>query len=367
MQRPSLALSQPLLSWLQQDPSWRLQPAGLRWRCRWLAALGSLNARLSASLERSTVVTLDDPVLVVGPWRSGTTVMHELLTAATGCAAPRTWQCMDPCAFRLGRSNRTPVAIARPMDGLEIRADSPQEDEFALLALGVDSAYRAFWLPHRLGELGHTLDPAHWLAHPQWLAPWEAFLRGVLAASGGDGTQPLLLKSPNHTYRIRSILQRFPKARLVWMARDATPVAMSNRKMWTTMFETHGTSQPRPGALDSFLRLAIDAAAQALHWCVDQLPADRLVVVAHEDLIAHPAATVEATIQRLALPRARDSSRLPMAIASVRGGRVERHTAALPRDLAPPVRALDETQQWALRSHAPAKPMKLHREPHSRA
>jgi len=328
----TLATSLPLRAWLRQDAHWRQQPLGWRVRQAWLAGLGSLNARLSAAIAgQGEAVDLQDPVLIVGPWRSGTTVMHELLTAATGCATPLTWQCMNACAFQLGRPRHKATAIARPMDGLEIHDDSPQEDEFALLALGADSAYRAFWMPHRLGELGHTLERAHWVEHREWLLPWETFLRGVIATADAEtATQPLILKSPNHTYRIGSILQRFPRARLVWMARDPGQVFMSNRKMWTAMFEAHGITQPQPGALDAFLLQAIDSAAQILQWCVDTLAPDQLVVVPHEALLSNPAAAVNASIERLALPRTGGHEVLQAALARMRSGRVETYPQAVP-------------------------------------
>lgn len=349
--RSSLALSRPLLAWLQQDPAWQAQPAAWRWRQRWLATLGSLNGRLSELQARDDAPPLDDPILVIGPWRSGTTVMHELLTAATGLATPRTWQCMDPCAFRLTGPGGSGRPVARPMDGLPISSRSPQEDEFALLALGVDSAYRAFWMPHRLHQIAHTLDASYWLEHPQWLAPWEAFLRGVLAVPGDDACpQPLILKSPNHSYRIRSILQRFPKARLVWMARDPVQVLMSNRKMWSAMFATHGLTQPVPGALDDFLRDALDAAAQTLAWCADKLPPEHLVVVAHEALLARPADVVDDIGERLQLPRASSRNALHVALDHVRRGRVERYSQATPAPAEVACSALAAVHRIALAS-----------------
>ena len=255
MSRALLAGSRPLLAWLRAHPSWRALPLALRSRIAWQAQWGSLNARLAAA-SAPAAVPLRDPLLIAGPWRSGTTVMHELLTAATGWPTPRTWQCMNACAFQLGRPASGNAVLARPMDGLAIRADSPQEDEFALLTLGVDSAYRAFWMPQRLDELTYTLDPDWWLAHPRWLESWEAFLQGVLRAEAGDrGDRRLILKSPNHTYRLRAIRARYPSVQVVWMARRATDVFLSNRKMWRSMFAAHALPNARidDAALDAFL------------------------------------------------------------------------------------------------------------------
>ena len=322
-----LALSRPLLQWLRQDPAWPRLPATLRARLAWQAGWGSLNARLSQALERGAAdrPALQDPVLIVGPWRSGTTVMHELLCAATGYATPQTWQCMNACAFQLGAPRAATAALARPMDGLQIRHDSPQEDEFALLTLGVASAYRAFWMPQRIDQLHETLSPAYWLAEPHWLPLWEAFLRGVLRSHGAAVRQPLILKSPNHTFRLPAILRRFPAARVVWMARSAGDVLASNRKMWRAMFDAHGLAPPDDVALEAFLSAALSSAAQVLEWCGEHVPPAQWCLVRHEALLAAPHETVRAVCRHLAGGLAVNDAALERAVAGTAKGRVERY------------------------------------------
>ncbi len=269
------ALSLRLLQWLKADAAWRLLPARTRARLVWSASLGSVNLRLSrlvAAQEAAPAVA--DPILIVGPWRSGTTVMHQLLAAASGLPTPRTWQCMNACAFAL--AGRPPVSreIMRPMDALTITTDSPQEDEFALLSCGVDTSYRAFLMPHRIAELHSTLDQAHWLANTTWLDDLEAFMRATLLSDPagprtGEPGRPMLLKSPNHTFRLQAFSRRFPAMRLVWLLRDAEEVFLSNRRMWKSMFERHGLTRADHGALDDFLAAALDASADAIQSCLD--------------------------------------------------------------------------------------------------
>ena len=347
-----LALSRPLLQWLRQSPAWPHLPAALRARLAWQAGWGSLNARLSRALDRSAADQpgLLDPVFIVGPWRSGTTVMHELLSAATGFSTPHTWQCMNACAFQLGTPRAATVALARPMDGLEIRHDSPQEDEFALLTLGMASAYRAFWMPQRIGQLHDTLSPAYWLAEPHWLPVWEAFLRGVLRSHGAAARQPLILKSPNHTYRLPAILRRFPAARVVWMARSAGDVLASNRKMWRAMFDAHGLTPSDGVALEAFLSTALSRAAQVLEWCGEHLPPEQWCVIRHEALLAAPKETVHSAYQHLFGGQAIDGAALERAVAATAKGRVARYGTV--RGLGPvaesAMRQLDEAQDSAV-------------------
>ncbi|MCV2423110.1 sulfotransferase family protein [Paucibacter sp. DJ2R-2] len=343
-----LTISPALLHWLREDPSWQTLPLTTRAKLSWQAHWGGVNHRLSRHLEvvdASGQVPLPDPIFIVGPWRSGTTVMHELLTAASAYPTPRTWQCMDPCAFRLtGMSGKKNAALSRPMDGLPIHRDSPQEDEFALLGMGHDSAYRAFWMPHRFPALAHTLDPAYWLSNYAWMADWEDFLRAT-AANGNRAGLPLILKSPNHSFRLPALLRHFPGARVIWMARKPQDVFHSNRKMWSQMCASYGLSQMAMGDLDHFLAAAFDQAAQALDWCSETLPAQQWAVVDSQQLLDSPAETITALWARLRFTTAIQTPALDQAIARTREGRVDRYAGHLPAAAQAAVARLESAQR----------------------
>jgi hypothetical protein len=334
---PALPINRELLQWLRADPAW----PGINWRVRaalaWRAGLSSVNQSLSEALPQGGQAL--SPLLILGPWRSGTTVMHELLAAALAWPTPLTWQCMDPCAFRLGKSPRANTTVARPMDGLTLGALSPQEDEFALLGLGQPSAYRAFLAPHRIAEMTVALDQQHWLDGPQWLKPWELFLRSV--AGPGDR---LILKSPNHTFRVQAIVRRFPNARIVWMLRDPADVFMSNRKMWGEMFKAHGLTSADPDGLDDFLTAALEASAAALRWTAAHLPANQLVFCRQVDLRRDPAGETRRVLAQLSLDGELHSAALDQAIARMASGRSESYIAAPPQQAEPALQALQDAQ-----------------------
>lgn len=317
-----LPLTWPLLTWLRTDPVWQRQALGTRAGLHWRAGMGSLNAGLSS--KQDAQLALSDPVLVLGMWRSGTTAMHELLVAATGLPCPRTWHCMNAPMFRsLGKGASTRSA-ARPMDGLPVDADSPQEDEFALLSLGVDSAYRAFLQPNRLPELHHTLDAGYWVHDPSWLVPFQAFLRNVSAAEG-QLASPLVLKSPNHSFRLPALLRAFPKLKVVWMLREPGDVLHSNRKMWRDMMRRYAGQVGDIEQLDAFLLLALERVADLIDSHLLALPKDQLAVCRQEDLFEHPEAEVARICAALSIPTR--GGGMAQALARVRQGRVERYPA----------------------------------------
>src|SRR5262249_28739134 len=86
------------------------------------------------------------PLFVIGHWRSGTTLLHELLVLDERHNCPNTYQCLEPNHFLLteGAVKRFLwflVPQHRPMDNMAVGWDRPQEDEFALCMMGQPSPY----------------------------------------------------------------------------------------------------------------------------------------------------------------------------------------------------------------------------------
>src|SRR5215472_10769897 len=155
-------------------------PFAHRARLRWQASWFELNWR-TASARLQSLPLPADPVFIVGPWRSGTTALHELLAAATQWPTPQTWQCFNPSTCFLVKAAPRAATIARPMDAGIISSRSPQEDEFATLLLGEESVYRGFIDPRRLPECAARLWSADDKADASSLSRWQIFLRGVAA------------------------------------------------------------------------------------------------------------------------------------------------------------------------------------------
>lgn len=251
--------------------AWRAQ---LRWQAWWFERL---QRQQSTRLPRPR--PQHDPVFVLGLWRSGTTLLHEWLAALPGHASPATWQCFSPASFLLtGPPSDLDAQLPRPMDGGTIRVGAPQEDEFALLLQGAPSLYRGFVDPRRLNALvGEVLDSED----RGWLAAWLQFLAGVEMQGS---MQRLVLKSPNHSFRIRTLAETFPAAQFIWIGRPAAQVWRSNLKMWRAMFDAYALWPCPPSALEAFLAQCVQRYVEQLRWAVAHLPAERVQWVDFDDL-----------------------------------------------------------------------------------
>lgn len=220
----------------------------------WLKTLGLLLRGGAASLLNRLAPPLPagdaalPPVFIVGFWRSGTTLLHEMLCLDPRVAYPCSFDCMAPGHTHWTRERALPYSRGRfesrrPMDNMVIRVDSPQEDEFFLLNAGARSFYELFLLPEE--GLGHleALDPAGWEApeRERWLTGMDRLLR-VLAR---PGLERAVLKSPTHAFRIPLLQARFPGAVFIHLRRDPVEVFLSTRHTWRAnarIYALHGPS-----------------------------------------------------------------------------------------------------------------------------
>ena len=113
------------------------------------AAFNSLAEPLSNARFRRQLTNppaTDPPLFIIGHWRSGTTLLHELMMLDDRFCCPNTYQCFAPGHFLLTESVVTSalswiIPSKRPMDDVAAGWDRPQEDEFALV--NIDRAAHA--------------------------------------------------------------------------------------------------------------------------------------------------------------------------------------------------------------------------------
>ncbi|MCS6850720.1 MAG: sulfotransferase [Gemmataceae bacterium] len=231
------------------------------------------------------------PLFILGHWRTGTTLLHELLVLDPRHSYPTTYQCLAPSHFLLtdGWMPRLLFFLMprrRPMDNMAAGWERPQEDEFALCILGAGSPYRTIAFPNHPPQGQEYLDlealsPAK---RTRWKKTFLWFLRRLTLRD----PRRLVLKSPTHTARIKTLLELFPDARFAHIVRDPYVVFASTMKLWKTLYETHGLQRPRCEGLEehvfsTFLRL--EAKLEEGRRLV---PPGQFYQLRYEDLIRDP-------------------------------------------------------------------------------
>lgn len=268
-----------LAEWIRRGGRPARAPPGYGLRLGWHARWFELNWRLQRE-RMPQGAPAADPVFILGLWRSGTTVLHELVNACGGWITPQTWQCFRPSTCFMTGPPARGGAVQRPMDQGLIAAEGPQEDEFALLLLGEPSIYRGLIDPRRLLECGAS----SWSGNDGELERWQAFVRGI--AAGGAGR--LLLKSPGHTFRLPALRRLFPAARFIWIGRHPGEVLASNVRMWSAMMRVYGLWDCTDDILQRFLREALRACSRVLERCIAELAREQMLWVDFEALQTDP-------------------------------------------------------------------------------
>jgi hypothetical protein len=232
-----------------------------------------------------------DPIVILGHWRSGTTLLHELLARDPRLVAPSTIQCAVPSHFVLSEQFATErlgflLPRSRPMDAMRMGFARPQEDELALCNLGLPSPWWTVAFPNDPPPDPdyETLDALPRGDRDRWVAAWTGFLRAIQFEHPGR----LVLKNPLHTYRVPLIRGVFPAADFVHIVRDPHDLVPSCLHFWRRIAEDHGLQRPHGTDLEDRVVASILRMDRRLADTWDAIPERHRLRLRYEDLVADP-------------------------------------------------------------------------------
>ena len=255
--------------------------------------------------HRISSTEIAPPLFILGHWRSGTTYLHELLARDCRFTSPSTLDCFLPhhsliSGWFFTRFGGFMVPSQRPQDNVAAGWWHPQEDEFALMNLGLPSPYLRMAFPNHPPVHTNYLDsqaiPADERA--DWLDGLEDFVRVV---SYRDPGKSVVLKSPTHLGRLEALAERFPTARFVHIIRDPASVFPSTQRLWRSLDLVQGLQIPENRDLDEYVLSNLETMYAAFERQRTSLPDSRICDVRYEDLVADPLREVSRIYQQLEL------------------------------------------------------------------
>ncbi len=244
----------------------------------------------------STVIN-PKPVFVLGHWRSGTSHLHQLLCLGDQFTFPTVFDIYSPHSFlytapmleeKMARAGEQ----QRPMDHMKIKFNDPGEDEFALAVMSLMSPVLAWVFPKSTTFYDRYLTFED--VDPREIAHWKEQFLYFLKKLNTRNPKPVILKSPQHTARIRLLREMFPQARFIHVHRNPYDVYNSTVKLYEKtvrpmqMTDSINGDQMREGIIRRYGDMYRNYFRESA-----QLPADQFLDVSYEELDQQPRRLIE--------------------------------------------------------------------------
>lgn len=280
------------------------------------------------------------PLFILGHWRSGTTLLQNMLAADRERFVTSTFiSAMFPTTFRTSEWGLTPLLSlllpqGRPVDGLAMGPQVPMEDEFAYCLTTGMSPYLGWSFPHRADHYERylTFDNVSPAERDRWKQAVRRFVLKLASRarlrrqSPATGERHVVLKSPPHTARVRLLAELFPNARFLFVHRSPLDVFASTKQLLKEGLDgLRLQDPPRTRSLDDEILDRYRRLHDAYRRDRGLLAGGRLVEIRYSDLIADPVQTVVPALDKLGFATSSESQRALTAFAeSTRGHRPNR-------------------------------------------
>jgi hypothetical protein len=245
--------------------------------------------------------SLDRPLFVVGLPRSGTTLLHRLLSLDPEARALTTWEVRKPLpepGTDLRRAaTRAQIAMLKlSAPGIDakhhIDADEPEECVFLL-----DSTLKSpsFWM------MAPVYGYNRWFTEQDMLPAYRGYREHLQLFQRETPGRRLVLKAPAHTLFLNALLAAIPEALVVQTHRDPLPIVGSVNSLFVSFHGAVSTGMDVPRMARVNLQLLEDIAQRSLELRDRAIPGE-LFDLRYDDLAADPTGQVERIYLHFGLP-----------------------------------------------------------------
>jgi len=247
-------------------------------------------------------VRIEAPIIILGWYRTGTTLLHNLLGADPSHRLPLTYEIAFPLPFSADRDRD--VAIRRAATSLVLNAnryvvpdqasahyietDGPEECFFLWENAGISTTHvNSFGARDYVYELMNMSSSDLYADHKLQLQ----------ILSMGRPNKRWVLKCPFHLWNIDALVAAYPDARIVWTHRDAKKSLPSNcslSAMTTSKFVRHLDLVEHGAFWSDLYRAGVDRGLASRA----RIPASHFADVQTSELAKNPVQTVKSIYER---------------------------------------------------------------------
>ena len=248
----------------------------------------------------------NDPIFILGHWRSGTTYLHNVLSLDKNLGYFSTFHTSLPGIF-LGSETlfKSFVALSlpekRPMDDVTMGTDLPQEDEFALAAFSTYSANHGLCFPRNAEYYNRFvfMEDVPQKAIDEWKEVYRYLLKKETLYR--DGKQ-LVLKNPANTARVKLLLEMFPEAKFIHIYRNPYHVYLSMMKLLMSIVPFMCVQKPpKIEEIEKQVLYVYKQMYMKYFKERNDVPKGNLVEVRYEDFIQQPLKELKSIYTKIQL------------------------------------------------------------------
>ena len=177
------------------------------------------------------------PIFIIGHWRSGTTLLHNILCQDPEAGYLTTYHSVFP--NNLGSKAifknfmKWNMPSKRPSDNVRLHIDYPQEDEFAVANSFPNAYYNFFYFPENY--LQFLTKTSQQEVRDKWK---KTFQKVIMKATMNTKGKRAVIKNPVNTFRVKELIELYPDARFIFIYRNPITVFMSSYKFFKALMPT---------------------------------------------------------------------------------------------------------------------------------
>jgi len=259
---------------------------------------------------RKTNISID-PVFILGHYRSGTTLLQKLMVSDKRFGFLNYYDALFPNTNLLLGNKMQSVfqglihmfKIKNPFFHNSIlQLSEPDEEEDYLM--NKVSAYSAYWgiiFPARWRE---WLNGSVQMSDQKYLCGWKKeYQRTLQYVTFRNNGKQLVLKSPPNTERIRVLLEMFPKAKFIFLARNPFFLYYSILNMWKrAILKYYSVQKISEAELEELVFGHFEYLMEQYEKDKHLIPNGNIVEISYEELKADSVATIQKIYSEIHLP-----------------------------------------------------------------
>lgn len=264
-----------------------------------------LQSRLKNPKIKAVSFEGNQPIFILGHWRSGTTFLHYLMAKDPSLGYLCNYQAYVfnialLSSKRVRYLTRPFFPKTRPMDNIKLSPFSPAEEDQPLSTFSVCTAIQTFFFPQDRVyfdkyNVFKNVSPKE---KEQWQKDYTYLVKSIALY---NNNKRLVLKSPHNTSRVKELLELFPDAKFVFIHRDPYVTYNSMVHLYNKVIRTQLLQDISDDEIQELIIYMFRETLNKYTEERDLIPKGNLVEIAYDDLDTQPIEQMEMIYSQLGL------------------------------------------------------------------